>query len=187
MDSRSIDYTGMKAVSRSGKYLSHQGGFTLRGLLIGVTAFAILADLAAQYFAAARWESRRMSCASNLRFLHQSRFNYDAHRCEPTGNVYPEMGGDFFLALQRPRGPIINLCEPFFCPLSGDPVGPNRTSYRGPARLDPTGNLPDPIAADKEGNHGSGRGGNVLTKLGDVKESSETDPLWIRARTTTKE
>ena len=45
----------------------------------------------------------------------------------------------------------------------------------------------DPIAADKEGNHGPGHGGIVMTKSGDVREVEESDPLWIRARITTKE
>lgn len=44
----------------------------------------------------------------------------------------------------------------------------------------------DPVAADKEGNHGHGHGGNVLTKTGDARYVEESDPLWIRARITTK-
>jgi len=45
----------------------------------------------------------------------------------------------------------------------------------------------DPIGADKEGHHGPGQGGNVLIKLGDVREFGESDPLWLRAKETTKE
>ncbi|HTF56980.1 MAG TPA: hypothetical protein VK661_07080 [Planctomycetota bacterium] len=44
----------------------------------------------------------------------------------------------------------------------------------------------DPVAADNEGNHGPGRGGHVITKTGGIREVEETDPLWIRARITTK-
>ncbi|HZN62187.1 MAG TPA: hypothetical protein VFC90_07255 [Planctomycetota bacterium] len=41
------------------------------------------------------------------------------------------------------------------------------------------------MGADREGNHGPGQGGNVLLKSGDVREASESDPLWVRARETT--
>jgi hypothetical protein len=129
------------------------------------------------------------ACASNLKSLWTSQFNYAAQYDKPDGDMPDETGSAFFLRLQRTPKPLIDRHEPFFCPLTDETPGPGRCSYRGPA-------LPikemmkqhlDPLSADKEGNHGPGAGGNVLTKMGDIKEVGETDPLWLRARVTTKD
>jgi hypothetical protein len=42
-------------------------------------------------------------------------------------------------------------------------------------------NASDPIAADKEGNHG-GESINVLLKSGDLVEATPGDPLWKKCR-----
>lgn len=160
--------------------------FSLRELIVVLVVMAVLGAIGVQTHAASRWEARRMACASNLRALHQSRFTCDVRHHAPTGRPCPELGSEFFLVLQRAPA-IVGWHEPFFCPLSGDAIQPNRTSYRGPARLDNTGNFPDPISADKEGNHGPGKGGNILTQSGDVLEVSASDQSWIRARTTTRD
>jgi hypothetical protein len=82
---------------------------------------------------------------------------------------------------------MISRHEPFICPLSDETPGPGKCSYRGPAFPLQMMEAKDPVSADKEGNHGPGRGGNVFTKTGDVIEVEESDPIWLRARTTTKE
>ena len=127
------------------------------------------------------------SCASNLKSLWTSQFNYAALYGKPDGKLPEATGSDFFLALQRTPKPMISRYEPFICPLSDETPGPGRCSYRGPAYSLRLKESEDPVSADKEGNHGPGRGGNVLTKTGDVFEVEETDALWLRARTTTKE
>lgn len=72
----------------------------------------------------------------------------------------------------------------FDCPVKGRP---GEIDYRGPAR--PLRELAneDPMAADRVGNHGPGRGGNVLRKDGAVHEAGEGDPLWTRAAETTSD
>ena len=127
-----------------------------------------------------------MACASNLRDLHWARHKYDVRPHGPTGKPQPEQGSEFFLVLQRSSRGVARY-EAYICPLSGDAIEPNRTSYRGLARwADPMRDR-DPIGADKDGNHGPGKGGNVLTYGGDVFEVPPTNSLWIRARTTTRE
>jgi hypothetical protein len=148
---------------------------------------AIFAAFYIQFFSSSTGHHRSTGCASNLRSLLQSQFNYAAHYGRPDGAFPDETGIDFWLKLQRTPKPIIDRYEPFFCPASGETPGPGRCSYRGPAFPIRTMAPEDPFAADKEGNHGKGEGGNVITKTGDVGWCDETDPLWIRARTTTKE
>jgi len=126
-------------------------------------------------------------CASNLRSLWQSQFNYAAQYGRPDGAMPEDLGSDFWLRLQRTPKPLIDRYEPFICPISGETPGPGKCSYRGPAFPIRTMAPEDPFAADKEGNHGPGNGGSVLMKTGDCQEVAATDPLWLRARVTTKE
>lgn len=43
----------------------------------------------------------------------------------------------------------------------------------------------DPMGADADGNHGEGRGGNVLLKSGDVRTVTPDDPDWAASARTT--
>jgi hypothetical protein len=180
--------------------------YKLRDLLIAAFCVALLAVMAIQYLAVRRWESRKVACASNLRALWGCAFNYEArHRRHDEylrlSRMNSDTGAAFFMRLQAEYPPLSGRLAIFFCPISGEPIGPQRTSYRGPAvdvnsvtRIDIEAQrgiqrtpVPVPMAADKEGNHGPGRGGNVLTQVGDVMHVEESDSLWIRARITTKE
>jgi hypothetical protein len=163
--------------------------FSLRELIVVLVMAAIVGAIGVRMLAAHRWETNRTACASNLRALWQSQYNYAARYGTPEGTMPAALGCEFHLLLQRGPQPLINRYEPFFCPLTGDAIGPGRTSYRGPAwdvNLGLYGAV-SPVSADREGNHGPGRGGNLLTNLGDVLEVEENDSLWIRARTTTRD
>lgn len=59
--------------------------------------------------------------------------------------------------------------------------------YRGPARLLREIRNEEPIAADRIGNHGPGKGGNVLLKTGQVYTVPETHALWTAAAQTTSD
>lgn len=70
------------------------------------------------------------------------------------------------------------------CPVLGEG---REIDYRGPAR--PLREIrPDqPLCADRPGNHGPGRGGNVMRKSGEVVSVGENDPLWAQAAETTSD
>ena len=72
----------------------------------------------------------------------------------------------------------------FFCPVKGTR---DDLDYRGPALPLRKLALGDPLAADRVGNHGPGKGGNVLTKTGGVHTCPEDHPLWRRALETTSD
>jgi len=59
--------------------------------------------------------------------------------------------------------------------------------YRGPARLLRELRNDEPMAADRVGNHGPEKGGNVLLKTGQVHTAGLNDPLWAAAARTTSD
>jgi len=167
--------------------MEQRAQFTLRGLIVITLLIAVIVALVVPSFVRAMRRASRGTCSSSLRSLWQSQFNYAAQYGRPNGDMPDETGVAFWLKLQRTPKPLIDRYELFTCPESDDVPGPGRCSYRGPAFPIRTMSPEDPLAADKEGNHGRGQGGNILRKTGDVGSYEETDPLWIRARTTTKE
>ena len=163
-----------------------QSGLTLLECVILVIIIGIVAALLLPPIHGTSC-SRVTFCSSNLKSLWGSQLNYGNQYGRPNGIMPTETGSAFWLKLQKSPKPLIDRYEPFFCPLVSEEVGPGRTSYRGPAL--PLSDHPelDPVGADKEGNHGEGEGGNVITRLGDIRSVEEDDVLWIRAKTTTKE
>ena len=59
--------------------------------------------------------------------------------------------------------------------------------YRGPAKPFRDIRNDEPIAADRPGNHGPGKGGNVLLKTGQVHTVAENHPLWSAAAQSTSD
>jgi hypothetical protein len=59
--------------------------------------------------------------------------------------------------------------------------------YRGPALFLRELKNNEPMAADRPGNHGPGKGGNVLIRTGQVYTVPETHPLWAAAALTTSD
>ena len=166
--------------------MANPSRFTVRSLIVVVAVFAVLAALAIPPYLRVRRQLTIGNCSGNLRSLWQAQFNYATAHGSPSQILPIHTGADFWLRLQRGPNPVITRYEVFFCVFSGDEVTPERTSFRGPSvpiyKLEET----DPCGADKEGNHGLGEGGNLLMKTGDVNSFEESDPLWIRARTTTR-
>lgn len=161
--------------------------FTLATLLAIILVFGIGASLAVSVSQSLR-KSRVIQCQSHLRVLWQAQFDFAASEANTCcGPMKTHVGGDFWLKLQRGRRAVVDSYDRFYCPLAGEGAVEGRTSYRGPQRNVNKLDDDDVIGADKEGNHGSGLGGNVIFKTGDIVEATETDPLWIRARTTTIE
>ena len=166
-----------------------KSGFTLVEMLVVLAILGILSALLMPQIARALRSGcgRPSGCASNLKSLWTSMMNYGAQYGRPNGDLPEETGADFYLRLQRTPKPMIDRFEPFFCPLTDETPSPGRCSYRGPAYALRKMNAGDPVGADKEGNHGKGEGGNVMTQQGDIRDYDEDEPTWIRARVTTKE
>lgn len=72
----------------------------------------------------------------------------------------------------------------YFCPVKGTR---QECDYRGPAKLLREIHNDEPIAADRVGNHGAEKGGNVLLKTGSVHTVGRNEPLWAAAAQTTSD
>ncbi len=70
------------------------------------------------------------------------------------------------------------------CPVRGRSPG---IDFRGPARKLRELKPDEPILADRPGNHGAGRGGNVALKSGQILGVPEDHVLWQRAAQTTSD
>ena len=81
---------------------------------------------------------------------------------------------------------------PSYQKMEFDPCCPVRNTrreidYRGPAKPFRDIRNDEPIAADRPGNHGPGKGGNVLLKTGQVYTVPESHPHWAAAARTTSD
>jgi peptidylprolyl isomerase len=96
-----------------------------------------------------------------------------SHRLMPL-----ETGDAFWLKLSSPKTPILDpkLFEIYQCPVEN--VDEGGCDYRGPANNVNKMKDGDPVGADVDGNHGVGRGGNILRKSGDVQTLSLDDRSW---------
>jgi hypothetical protein len=145
------------------------------GLALGLAVLAILIVS----FVSMRRESNLELCGAHLLMIYRSIRTgelLDSPRWDAAGT------GRAFLtnaAAWPTRQPI-----PFeaWCPVRG-PSGD--VDYRGPARPLRLLSNQDPILADRPGNHGPGKGGNVMLKTGAVSPARPSDPLWERAAQTT--
>lgn len=92
-------------------------------------------------------------------------------------------GRDFFRA--QDRWPTYQQRElDLFCPVKGTK---QECDYRGPAKPLREIRNDEPMAADRIGNHGPEKGGNVLLKTGAVHTVGRTEALWAAAAQTTSD
>jgi hypothetical protein len=145
------------------------------GLTLGVGVLALLLVS----FVSMRRESNLELCGAHLLIIYRSIRTgelLDSPRWDAAGT-----GRDFLR--NTPAWPTRQLL-PFetWCPVRG-PSGD--IDYRGPARPLRLLTNQDPILADRPGNHGPGKGGNVMLKTGQVSPARASDALWERAAQTT--
>jgi hypothetical protein len=149
----------------------------LAGAALGVFVCALLLVL----FVSMKKESSEELCRANLTVLGMAiRVGElpNSPKWDPVGR-----GRDFFR--NQEKWPSYQQRElDLFCPVKGTR---KECDYRGPAKLLREIRNDEPIAADRIGNHGPGRGGNVLLKTGAVHTVPESHPLWAAAAQTTSD
>lgn len=161
--------------------------FTLASLMVFVLGLGFASSSLVTAWASIRI-SRMRTCQANLKSLWQAQFDYAARETSSCcGPMRTPVGGDYWVELQRGRRPVVDSYERFFCPVAGERAVEGRTSYRGPRHNVNKMDDLDAIGADKEGNHGRGKGGHILKKTGEIFEASGNDPGWSLAQLTTRE
>lgn len=146
----------------------------------GLVVVVVVALLGASY-ATMRKRADAEMCAVNLRTIYTT-IRSGEH---PNSPKWGDVGtGRAFLS-NSARWPTHETRElDFACPVKG----PSREiDYRGPARPLPQMRPDEPILADRPGNHGPGKGGNVVLKTGQIHSCAEGDEVWAAAARSTSD
>jgi len=153
----------------------HGHALCLREILAGVFAAVIAAALLVPSVGG-HGHGRLGACAGNLRQLYQLGAVYAAtHRGE-----WPRAtGSELWISFTHSTPPLIDpdSLEVLLCPVK-DQSGIGACDYLGPRKPVSELKSDEALAADKPGNHGTGRGGNVLLKDGSVLEFDAAHPVW---------
>ncbi len=150
-------------------------------------AFLVMCGIAVPATSKAQDAKRVTRCANNLSQLYKMMFNYMAQYGGADKLMPTETGDGFWLKLSKMTPPMIDstLGDIYQCPVErADDEG---CDYRGPKSNINDGSTADSdvVGADVDGNHGEGKGGNVVLKAGDVRTVTAGDPAWISAAKTT--
>jgi hypothetical protein len=150
-------------------------------LFLGGAAGLLLLSLLVVFFVSMRRDSSEELCRANLTLLGMAiRVGDlpDSPKWDAAGK-----GRDFFI--NQEKWPAYQQREiDLFCPVKGTR---KEIDYRGPSRFLRDIRRGEPIAADRPGNHGQGKGGNVLLKTGQVYTVSQSHALWVAAAQTTSD
>ena len=148
-------------------------------LIAGAVALVAVAALVGTQYRSMRSRADVTTCAANLRGLYiavRSGELLDSPKWEAAGL------GRVFIANYAKWPTKQQLDFDPVCPVKGQG---NDIDYRGPALPFPKLSNQDPILADRPGNHGPGKGGNVCRKDGSLFSCEDSHPLWSRAAATT--
>ena len=162
-------------------------GWSLAELLALIVMVLVLAALLLPAVSCASREDRMLDCVNNLSQMWKMQHTYMSKFGGRMKAMPVETCGAFWLKLQTTSPPLVDPTQSdlFACPLEGNSNSAGSTDYRGPSSNVNTFMDGDPVGSDRQGNHGTNQGGNVLRKSGDIVTVPNTDALWILAGTKT--
>ncbi len=157
--------------------------WTLRTLIAAIVIATALLCVTVPMVTHAQRKGRVARCAANLHSLSSAQEAYEAFYGGGLDEV--ESGSGYWLALTRHQPPLLDASTGVLqCPVRHQ--ADRATDYRGPAR--PWGGhySDELVGADCPGNHGPGRGGNIVSVYGEVVAVGEDHRLWRRAEDETQ-
>jgi len=150
-------------------------------LLAGGALAVFVSALLLVFFVSMRRESSEELCRANLTVLGMAIRVGEL----PSSPKWDAMGkGRDFFRNQEKWPTYQQRPVDLFCPVKGTRQD---CDYRGPAKLLRELRNDEPMAADRIGNHGPEKGGNVLLKTGAVHTVGLHDALWAAAAQTTSD
>jgi len=155
--------------------------------LVALTVAALVTgSVAVSGYTHTQDRKRVAECANNLKQLWTMQANYMAQFGGRAKLMPPDTGDDFWLKLSKTTPPLIDpsLADIYQCPVEN--AKDEGCDYRGPVEDVNTYGDADPVGADVDGNHGEGKGGNVIRKAGDCMTYAPTDEMWKAAATRLK-
>jgi len=150
-------------------------------LITGIVAAVFLLGVMLVAYVSMRNRADHEICGANLLVIYRSICTGDLLD-SPRWDAAPT--GRYFLANPKAWPTRQHLPMDLSCPVRNVP---GDLDYRGPAVSLRKLKNEDPICADRVGNHGAGKGGNVLLRTGAVHACDEKDALWLRAAETTSD
>lgn len=151
-------------------------------LILAVAAGTLfLSALFLVFFVSMRRDSNEELCRANLTIIGIAIRGGEL----PSSPKWDAVGRGRAFFMDQPKWPSYQPREiDPFCPVKATRKD---IDYRGPSKpLREIGN-DEPIVADRVGNHGPGKGGNVLLKTGAVHTVPENHALWATASRTTSD
>lgn len=149
------------------------------GVIVGVLAALAVAAALLVSFAGMRRQSNAQLCGANLRILYmaiRAGDLLDSPRWDAVGT------GRAFIANTKAWPTVQRRDFDPCCPVKGTR---DDIDYRGPAQAPRLLKADDAFLADRPGNHGPDRGGNVIFKDGRLVDAALDDDAWARAARTT--
>jgi hypothetical protein len=150
-------------------------------LITGIVAAVFLLAVMLAAYVSMRRRADNEICGANLLLVYRAIGAGDLLD-SPRWDAAPT--GRAFLVRQDAWPTRQKLPMDLSCPVRNVP---GDVDYRGPAASLRKLNPGDPLCADRPGNHGAGKGGNVLLKDGTIHACAEHDALWRRAAETTSD
>lgn len=150
-------------------------------LLAGGALVLFLSALALVAFVSMKKDSSEELCRANLTVLGMA-IRVGELPSSPKWDAVGR-GRDFFR--NQPKWPTYQQRDvDLYCPVKATR---KECDYRGPAKPLREIKNEEPIAADRVGNHGPEKGGNVLLKTGAVHTAGIKDALWVAADQSTSD